>query len=103
MSLRRILAHLLLALTVLIGQQAMLAHAASHPIESPSSKGKQLPHGKACEQCMLSAQLGTGVASSGLPSLLRSVAAGAIAHLAQPLVTTETPAFFDSRAPPRIH
>jgi len=101
MNLRRTLTNLLLALAVLLGQQAMLAHAASHLVQPPASQDKQFPHGKACEQCMLSAPLGAGVTSAGMLPLPRTDAADAIANRPAAVLTADTPSFFDSRAPPR--
>ena len=58
MAAKRTLIHVLLAFAMLLAQQVMLAHAATHLGQPPVSQDKQpLPH-KVCEQCMLSAQLG---------------------------------------------
>jgi hypothetical protein len=99
MQARRVITHLLLALFLLLSQQAAFSHAASH-LGSPASQDKQLPHGKVCDQCVQGAQLGTALLDSAL-SCAWMGASGA-APGATP-ATAHLPRFvpcFSSRAPP---
>src|SRR5262245_12245881 len=100
MYVRRMLPQVLLAVVLLVGQQAGYEHTVSH-LEAgrASGKGKQLPHTKACIKCGLSAQLGTGLLSNALPFL------GAARSACDALVLSEAfhpaaPRRFLSRAPP---
>ncbi len=61
MHARRALLHLLLALFLLLSQQAGFAHAVTHLGSAPASQDKQLPHGKICDQCVQGAQLGSAL------------------------------------------
>jgi hypothetical protein len=61
MQARRALTHLLLALFLLFSQQAAFSHAATHLGNVPGSQDQQLPHGKACDQCVQGAHLGAAL------------------------------------------
>ena len=86
MQARRAIMHLLLALFLLLSQQAAFSHAATH-LGSPASQDKQLPHSKVCDQCVQGAQLGTALLDSCLTcawvanSGAQPAAAPATAHL----------------------
>jgi hypothetical protein len=99
MAVKRVLIHVLLAFALLLGQQALLAHAATHLGKPPASQDKQLPEHKVCELCTLSGQFG-----SALTGKLASFAAQreSIQHAPHPaqIVHTSTPRAFHSRAPP---
>jgi len=98
--LKRALPKIVMALVLLIGQQAAYEHALSHvEQDSPSNKQKHLPHTKACIKCGLSAQLGTGL----LGNATSFAAAVPIARGALQLSQAFHPAAprrFLSRAPP---
>jgi hypothetical protein len=100
MLLKRTLTHILLTLALLVGQQAAFAHAATHLAGKLPTQDKQLPHSKACDQCVQGAQLGaalldTAPASSGVPvSSIDLVADCKSVHIPSPLRA------FSSRAPP---
>ena len=99
MQARRAIVHLLLALFLLLSQQAAFSHAASH-LGSPVSQDKQLPHSKVCDQCVQGAQLGTALLDSGLKC---AWVANSGAHPAAALATAYFPRFvfcFSPRAPP---
>ena len=101
MQARRVIAHLLLALFLLLSQQAAFSHAASH-LGSPASQDKQLPHSKVCDQCVEGAQLGTALLDSDLTcawvpdSGAHPGAAPATAHFPRFV------SYFSSRAPPAL-
>jgi hypothetical protein len=100
MSLKRALPHVVMAVVLLVAQQAGYEHALSHfEQSSPASKEKQLPHTKACDRCGLSAQLGTGLLSN--PALFISAARSACGALLLSRAFHPTaPRRFLSRAPP---
>jgi hypothetical protein len=64
MQARRALFHLLLALFLLLGQQAAFSHAATHFGGAPAKQDQKLPDGKACDQCVQAAQLGAALLDS---------------------------------------
>jgi len=100
LSVRRVLPQILLAVALLVGQQAGYEHTVSH-LEAgrTSGKGKQLPHTKACIKCGLSAQLGTGLLSHPLP-LMRAARSGCEASILSGAFHPAAPRRFLSRAPP---
>jgi hypothetical protein len=63
--LKRALQFLFIALCLLIAQQAAYVHELSHLVgrSSAATQEKHSPHAKACLECGLLAQLGTGLAS----------------------------------------
>jgi len=99
-SLKRALRHVLLAVVLLVAQQAGYEHALSHfDQSSPASKKKQVPHTNACSKCGLSAQLGTGLLSN--PETLIPAARSACVALRRFQAFHPTaPRRFLSRAPP---
>jgi hypothetical protein len=99
LSLKRALRHVLLAVVLLVAQQAGYEHALSHFEQSSPSKEKQLPHTKACTKCGLSAQLGTGLLSN--PGTFVSAAGSACVPLRRfQAFHPAAPRRFLSRAPP---
>src|SRR5262245_36165837 len=95
----RDLVHVLLAFALLLGQQAMLAHAATHLAKAPTTQDKQLPGHQVCEQCVWSAQFGNALLNKPLAfEAQRGVACG----LTRPpqVLNSSTPRAFRSRAPP---
>ena len=99
MAAKRALIHVLLAFALLLGQQAMLAHAATHLGKAPASQDQKLPQHKVCEQCSLSAQLGSALVGKFLTfEPARSAIDLALHHPQVPY--TATPRAFRSRAPP---
>ncbi len=99
MSAKHVLIHVLLAFALLSGQQAMLAHAATHLGKAPASQDKQVPQHKVCEQCSLSAQLGSGLVGK-LPWFAPACSAVHPALHCPQVLYTATPRAFRSRAPP---
>jgi hypothetical protein len=96
---KRALIHVLLAFALLLGQQAMLAHAATHLGKAPETQDKQLPQHKVCEQCSLSAQFGSALVGKLLSFEPASGAVDLALHSPQ-VPYTATPRAFQSRAPP---
>src|SRR5262249_14711294 len=100
MHARRAVMHLLLALFLLLSQQAGFAHAATHLASDPASQDRQLPHSKVCDQCVQGAQLGAALVDTSPDASWFSscgahgAAAPVRAHLPRPLLP------FCSRAPP---
>jgi hypothetical protein len=100
MLLKRTLTHILLTLALLVGQQAAFAHAASHLADKVPANEKQLPHSKACDQCVQAAQFGaalldTAPVSSGVRvAPIEFTADCRSVHIPSPLRA------FSSRAPP---
>ena len=98
LSLKRALPHVVMAVVLLIAQQAAYEHALSH-IEQDSPAGKHLPHTKACIKCGLSAQLGTGLLSNAVTFVPLARIARGPSLLAQTF-RPAAPRRFLSRAPP---
>lgn len=102
MLIKRTVTHILLTLALLVGQQAAFAHAASHLAGKLPTQDKQLPHSKACDQCVQGAQLGaalldTAPGSSGVRvSSIDLLADCRSVHIPSPLRA------FSSRAPPTL-
>jgi hypothetical protein len=102
MLLKRTLTHILLTLALLVGQQAAFAHAATHLAGKLPTQDKQLPHSKACGECVQGAQLGaalldTAPPSPGIPvSSIDLMADCRSVHIPSPLRA------FSSRAPPTL-
>jgi hypothetical protein len=102
MLLKRALTHVLLALTLLVSQQAAFAHAATHLGKAPTTQDKQLPHTKVCDQCVQGAQLGTALLDMAPPSATAWIPSlGCLADDASAHIPTLLPAF-SSRAPPAL-
>ena len=99
MTAKRVLIHVLLAFALLLGQQAMLAHAATHLGKAPASQDQKLPQHKVCEQCSLSAQFGSALVGKFLTFEPARGAIDLALHRPQVLCTA-TPRAFRSRAPP---
>ena len=97
---RRALIHLLLAVLLLLSQQAVFSHAATHLGSAPASQDQPLPHSKVCDQCVQGAQLGSALLDT-------AHAAGWIGAPAAPVLPTPVSVLlprplppFCSRAPP---
>ncbi|HTS53440.1 MAG TPA: hypothetical protein VMH26_09230 [Burkholderiales bacterium] len=99
MAAKRVLIHVLLGFALLLAQQGMLAHAATHLAKPPATEDKQLPQHKVCEQCSLSAQFGSAMVGK-LPSFEAQRAIVDLPPHRPRVVYTETPRAFRSRAPP---
>ncbi len=99
MAVKRALIHVLLAFALLLGQQAMLAHAATHLAKPPATQDNQLPQHKACAQCALSAQFGSALVGKLLSFEAQRDVVELAPHRAQAFYTA-TPRAFHSRAPP---
>lgn len=102
MLLKRALTHVLLAVALLVSQQAAFAHAATHLGKAPATQDKQLPHTKVCGQCVLGVQLGTALLDMAPPcSATWMPSLGYLADDASAHIPTLLPAF-SSRAPPTL-
>ena len=100
MSLKRALPHVVMAVVLMLAQQAGYEHALSHfDQSSPASKKKQVPHTNACSKCGLSAQLGTGLLSNP-GTLIRAARSECRALLLSQAFHPTAPRRFLSRAPP---
>ena len=96
---KRALIHVLLAFALLWGQQAMLAHAATHLVKPPATQDNQLPQHKVCEQCALSAQYGSALVGKVL-SFEAQRGVVCLPPQRPQVLYTATPRAFHSRAPP---
>jgi len=68
MRIRTVLYRALLALTLLVGQQAASLHELSHGLEDIARKKEaQEPLGHVCERCLAFSSLGHAIASFDLP------------------------------------
>jgi len=95
-----LLTRLMLAVLLVIAQQAAYWHSLSHlDRKAPIGHSKQLPQSKACGQCGLSSQLGTGLLSCLQFSVSAWRTPRAEAHHSS-LFTPSAPRRFRSRAPP---
>ncbi len=100
MSMKRTLPSLLIALFLLVSQQTIGIHELSHlGRSSPGTQDKQFPHTKACLECGLLAQLGTGLTSNIATPLPMGESACAVAYCPLDFYPS-TPRRFLSRAPP---
>jgi hypothetical protein len=100
MLLKRALAHILLALALLVGQQAVFAHAATHLGKARPAQDQQLPHTKVCEQCVQGAQFGAALLDTAVP--ISAAWVPSLGHLTDG-ASAYVPALlraFSSRAPP---
>ena len=101
-AVRRSSLNVLIALFLLIAQQAAYTHALSHfDHRAPTTENKQLPHSKACERCGLAAQLGTGLLSQSAAFLSVATYVCTTLHLSRAYHPT-APRRFLSRAPPSL-
>ena len=92
--------HLLLTVLLLLSQQAVFSHAATHLGSAPASQDKQLPHSKVCDQCVQGAELGTALLDT---SQTAAWIGSPAARVAQAPVSVDLPRPlrpFYSRAPP---
>jgi uncharacterized protein YfaQ (DUF2300 family) len=101
MAVKRALIHVLLAFALLLAQQAMLAHAATHLAKPPATQDNQhqLPQHKVCAECALSAQFGSAMVGKALSFELQRGIVDLPPHRPQVLCAS-TPRAFHSRAPP---
>ena len=97
---KRTLQSLFIVLCLLIAQQAGYIHQLSHlDRNSAASKDKHPPHTKACIECGLLAQLGTGLAGKIATPHTANEPTCAISHLSW-VYYAGIPRRFLSRAPP---
>jgi hypothetical protein len=100
MSMKRRLPSLLIALFLLVTQQIACIHELSHlGRSSPGTQDKQFPYTKACLECGLLAQLGTGLTSNIATLLPTGESACAVSYCPRDFYPS-TPRRFLSRAPP---
>jgi hypothetical protein len=98
--LKHALPSLFIVLCLLIAQQAGYIHALSHlDRNSAPFQDKHPPHAKACIECGLLAQLGTGLASKIATPRTTNEPACAISHRSW-VYYAGIPRRFLSRAPP---
>ena len=100
--LRRLLSTLLVAL-LLFCQQMGFAHALTHlsnpTVPRPTRSDTQHPAEKACTECVLHAQLGSGLSSS-IPAIAVAVVSERLACIEFIVFEPEFVPAFLSRAPP---
>ena len=100
---KRTLQSLFIVLCLLIAQQAGYIHQLSHlGRSSTASQDKHSPHTKACIECGLLAQLGTGFTGKIATPHSADETAYAIRHRAW-VYYAGIPRRFQSRAPPVLH
>jgi hypothetical protein len=99
MAAKRALIHVLLAFALLLVQQAMLAHEATHLAKPPATQDNQLPQHKVCDECALSAQFGSALVGK-LLSFEAQRGVVCITPQREQVFYTATPRAFRSRAPP---
>jgi hypothetical protein len=98
--LKRTLQSVFIVLCLLIAQQAAYVHELSHLGRSSAApQDKSLPHTKACIECGLLAQLGTGLASKIATPHFAGESASTLPHRAW-VYYAGIPRRFQSRAPP---
>ena len=91
---------LLLAITLLLGQQAGLAHALSHLDPDALSKGG-LPHTTLCEKCSTFGQLSSAVPGSAA-IVFDQLSPASHVSVSDCGIVRRTVAVFRSRAPPHL-
>src|ERR1044071_5506044 len=99
MHARRTLMHLLLTVLLLLSQQAVFTHAATHLSGNPASQDKQLPHSKVCDQCVQGAQLGAALLDTTHHTPWIGNPSAQVAHAATCVNLPRPLRFFSSRAP----
>lgn len=97
--LRRFYSHLFLTLALVFAQQAGFAHAVGHLAGERAPLEKQLPHSKACEQCVAHAPLAAG-AVSGPPAVVAEPGAVASVLSFAGILPARRITAHPSRAPP---
>jgi hypothetical protein len=96
---KRALIHVLFAFALLLAQQAMLGHWATHLGKPASSQDQKVPDNKVCDYCVLSAQLASALVGKVVvvgadPAGIASVFPALRGFSPRPLRA------FSSRAPP---
>ncbi len=87
---------------LLLAQQGGAFHGLSHLTRAPTPADQHVPHGKACADCLVFAEIGAAVAPS--PAAVAPAAAPATpADRHAGLVFTTTFSPYRSRAPPEFH
>lgn len=99
MFVKRALIHLLLAFALLLAQQAMLGHWATHLSKPASTQDRQVPDNKVCDDCVLSAQLASALVGKVALFDPDRGNVGNIFHAPRGFIPTPVRAF-SSRAPP---
>ena len=97
---KRALIHLLLAVALLVAQQAMLGHWATH-LSKPPTQDQPLPDNKVCDDCVLSAQLASALLGKVALFEPERGDAGKLVHTPRGFVPAAIRAF-SSRAPPTL-
>ncbi|MBC7514153.1 MAG: hypothetical protein H7234_06925 [Herminiimonas sp.] len=102
MTLRKSLLPLLLALLLLVAQQAGWTHALSHLGDQTgsASQTKQVPADKLCQQCLAFAQIGSALQRAPLTFLVPPLEDCLTPVLAAMLAPVLLRCGFQSRAPP---
>ena len=96
---KRALIHILLAFALLVAQQAMLAHWATHLGKPAPTQDQPLPHSKTCDHCVLSAQLASALVGKVAVFDPDRGGVGNVIPTSRGFIPTPVRAF-SSRAPP---
>lgn len=101
---RRNFIHVLLALLLLCSQQVLVAHGVSHWSEAQKNGAdhKQLLSDKACDQCLVFAQIGSALNSHAISFATFSVGTDIQLASVAPVLFSRTLRAYLSRAPPAI-
>jgi hypothetical protein len=98
---RRGFAYFVLAFALLFAQQGGIAHELSHFARDASQSEKQLPHSKACGQCVSYSQVDAGAVSQAVPFALPE--AGGASYVFRGVAYSAQRSFsYRSRAPPAL-
>ena len=88
MMLRRWALHIILALTLVVGQQGAALHALSHLApESPAQEHKHAPNGEACEKCAAYAKFASALPATGTAPVAQLLNAAPLQVAAPPAVS----------------
>jgi len=101
LNLRRLLAHAVLGVLLLFGQQHAMRHWLSHGIEAAQSMGKGAPTGSHCSECDGLVSFGAAISAPPAPAARLPDFAGDFspkAEVVAPVAATATG--YRSRAPP---
>ena len=91
----------LLAVLLVIGQHAALAHGVTHLAVLAGGDDPSLPHFKVCDQCNQASNLSAGLAAQTL-MVITPVCMDILCAAWQSPPATRTPLFYCARAPPRL-
>ena len=98
----RLIFHIWLVFVLLFAQGNALAHSIAHfsePAPFQSQNGKQLPHGPACDKCVVYADMAGALPAiaSWLPGALLDAIPGSLLYVS---FVSVADCFYSSRAPP---